>query len=385
MARKRRGVQPARKRTLPKKTKRQFEVMGGVATMAASALVISVFLLTSLDRVLIATNQYASVIASVLVDLANGDRVGQNVGALTMNPVLVEAAQAKANDMAAKSYFAHISPDGKDSWHWFKEAGYKFAYAGENLAVDFSDSADVERAWMNSPTHRKNLLDPHFTEIGIATAAGYYQGHPTVFVVQMFGTPLSQAQAQEVIVTSNSPSDASQPALASTQGDVSVLGTSGSGEATPPVELAAANEKPLPKTITTPSTRPQAEPIVGAPDSAPEQARPTFREVAQPGSGPTITVERLETPDYAPWWQHLVASPKQTLHYAYYAIGLFLIGALFAATGFEFHERHYKAFMAAGSAMVVMCVLFVAAESVVFKAPTVAKAGQMTASAASAF
>ena len=60
------------------------------------------------------------------------------------------------------------------------------------MAVDFSDSADVERAWMNSATHRENLLDPHFTEIGIALAQGTYQGRATTFVVQMFGAPTSK-------------------------------------------------------------------------------------------------------------------------------------------------------------------------------------------------
>ena len=48
------------------------------------------------------------------------------------------AAQAKADDMATKGYFAHTSPDGKNSWYWFKQAGYTFTYAGENLALDFS-------------------------------------------------------------------------------------------------------------------------------------------------------------------------------------------------------------------------------------------------------
>ncbi len=64
---------------------------------------------------------------------------------LAVNPVLERAAQAKADDMAAKSYFSHNSPDGVTPWFWLNQAGYVFTYAGENLAANFSDSIDVEK------------------------------------------------------------------------------------------------------------------------------------------------------------------------------------------------------------------------------------------------
>lgn len=134
----------------------------------------------------------AAVVSSVLVDLTNADRNNEGIHGLSVNPVLVEAAQAKANHMASNGYFSHNSPDGKTPWYWFGQAGYEFAYAGENLAVFFGDSEDVARAWMNSPSHRANILNSNFTEIGIATAEGYYQGSKTVFVVQMFGTPTTK-------------------------------------------------------------------------------------------------------------------------------------------------------------------------------------------------
>lgn len=145
---------------------------------------------SSVQQLLVSKDSFlAAVVASVLVDLTNADRAGEGLHGLSVNPTLVAAAQLKANDMAAKGYFSHNTPDGKTPWYWFGEAGYEFSYAGENLAVFFGDSADVARAWMNSPSHRANILSSSFTEIGIATAEGYYQGQPTVFVVQMFGTP----------------------------------------------------------------------------------------------------------------------------------------------------------------------------------------------------
>jgi len=142
--------------------------------------------------------QIGAVVASVLVDLANDDREKEGAPELVVNPVLVEAAQMKADDMAAKGYFAHDSPEGIKPWHWFEKAGYAYSYAGENLAVFFTDSAEVESAWMNSPLHRANILGEQFTEIGIALAHGNFEGEDTTFVVQMFGTPAVSAAERSI-------------------------------------------------------------------------------------------------------------------------------------------------------------------------------------------
>jgi uncharacterized protein YkwD len=132
----------------------------------------------------------SAIYASVLVNLTNQNRVAANISELTVNPLLERAAQMKADDMAAKGYFAHNTPDGKTPWYWFEQAGYQYIYAGENLAVNFTESRDVETAWMNSPGHFLNIMNPKFTEIGIATSSGSYKGRQAVFVVQLFGTPL---------------------------------------------------------------------------------------------------------------------------------------------------------------------------------------------------
>ncbi len=129
----------------------------------------------------------AAVLPAVLVDLTNEHRLANNGKALKINPKLELAAQMKAKDMADNQYFAHTSPIGVTPWQWFTKAGYKFAYAGENLAINFTESADVEQAWIASPTHHANLISDKFDETGIATYQGVYQGQPTTFVVQLFG------------------------------------------------------------------------------------------------------------------------------------------------------------------------------------------------------
>jgi uncharacterized protein YkwD len=131
----------------------------------------------------------SAIYASVLVNLTNQNRVAANVSELKVSPILEKAAQMKADDMAAKGYFAHNTPEGLTPWYWFEQAGYKYIYAGENLAVNFEDSEDVETAWMNSRGHFLNIMNPNFTEIGIATSTGIYKGRQAIFVVQMFGAP----------------------------------------------------------------------------------------------------------------------------------------------------------------------------------------------------
>jgi hypothetical protein len=130
-----------------------------------------------------------SIIESDLIDLTNESRSSADLEELAISPVLKKAAQAKAEDMAAKSYFSHTGPDGRIFTDWLKENDYDYLYAGENLAVKFRDSSAVTAAWLKSPKHKANLLSSNFTEIGIGIAEGYYKGKKTTFVVQFFGQP----------------------------------------------------------------------------------------------------------------------------------------------------------------------------------------------------
>ena len=159
----------------------------------------SLFLITMLLAVMVLTQalnaprvEYipASLASGALVSLTNSDRVGAHEKPLQENQLLKKAAQMKADDMAARGYFSHVSPDGVTPWKWIQKTGYNYTYAGENLAVDFSDTGDIDRAWMASTAHRANMLNRNFTEIGIGIATGTYDGQPSVYVVQMFGTPV---------------------------------------------------------------------------------------------------------------------------------------------------------------------------------------------------
>lgn len=122
--------------------------------------------------------------------------------ALSLNGKLSQAANEKAQYMISHNFWAHFAPDGTTPWYFIKNSGYDYLYAGENLAKGFTSSKDIVNAWMNSPSHRENLLSSKFKDIGFAVVEGSLLGEDTVLVVQMFGAPAAVAVSapQEVPV-----------------------------------------------------------------------------------------------------------------------------------------------------------------------------------------
>ncbi len=118
----------------------------------------------------------------------NKERIENGLTPFKINNLLNKAAREKANDMFTKGYWAHLAPDGKTPWFFIDQAGYQYKYAGENLARDFALSNQVVAAWMKSATHKKNILDSKFSDMGLAVVNGNLNGEPTTLVVQFFGT-----------------------------------------------------------------------------------------------------------------------------------------------------------------------------------------------------
>ncbi|HSW77451.1 MAG TPA: CAP domain-containing protein [Candidatus Chromulinivoraceae bacterium] len=148
-----------------------------------------------------------------LLSETNQQRSSNNLQSLKLSDALSRAAFMKAQDMFKQQYWAHTAPDGKTPWYWFNEVGYNYAYAGENLAKDFSTAGAVTTAWMASPDHRANILDAHYTEMGIATVDGSLEGRPTTLVVVLYGEPVATLAAASA-----------QPSLkASTSGSISIM------------------------------------------------------------------------------------------------------------------------------------------------------------------
>lgn len=259
-------------------------------------------------------NFLAEVLPPALIGLTNDDRLSNSLPELKVNPVLVLAAKFKAEDMASKGYFSHTSPEGLTPWFWFGKAGYSFAYAGENLAVDFSESADVNAAWMKSAGHRANILNKNFTEIGIATAKGIYQGHEATFVVQLFGRPLP-----------------AYPAVA-------------------PTPTAGAVPKPSPKPTSIPK-------VVTAPIEESQVAGEDVQIIAENQDGNNLYIEVKNNDTIAslpnivenrsPLWDRLmgkfsgiISSPNESLAYLYMILGALVSLALIIMVVVEIKYQH---------------------------------------------
>lgn len=134
----------------------------------------------------------ATLAAEKILEATNRERVSAGLKPIIAEKRLNDAASEKISDMIEKNYFAHVSPDGKGAGEWVKEAGYRYILIGENLAMgNFKDEEDLVAAWMASPGHRANILNPKFKEIGIAAKKGIIDETPALIAVQIFGLPVS--------------------------------------------------------------------------------------------------------------------------------------------------------------------------------------------------
>ncbi len=115
-----------------------------------------------------------------------------NLAPLSLNAQLNQIADLRLKDMFEKQYFEHYSPTGIGASQLAPEVGYSFISIGENIAMgDFQSDKEIVDAWMNSPGHRANILNPRFEEIGIAVGKGVFKGETVWLGVQVFGKPLS--------------------------------------------------------------------------------------------------------------------------------------------------------------------------------------------------
>jgi uncharacterized protein YkwD len=132
---------------------------------------------------------FADITKATLENFANQTRLSIGLPALVKNAKLEQAAQMKAENMVANNYFAHTSPSGIAPWFWFSKSGYNYKYAGENLAVGFYESEEVYIAWLNSASHKANIINPKYTEVGTAVLGGFGPNN-AIIVVQEFGSPV---------------------------------------------------------------------------------------------------------------------------------------------------------------------------------------------------
>lgn len=330
------------------------------AMLVMSLLIFITFLGTNLQSLLWTSSKWmvSTVLPGVIVELTNDERADNNLPALKRNSVLDEAAKMKAQDMAKNEYFAHYSPTGVSPWHWFAEANYNFIHAGENLAIHFTDSSDVVDAWMESPTHRANIVNANYKEIGVGTAEGTYQGFKTVYVVQLFGAPaatpaVAAAVAPEpakpapvvvavapkpVAVTKNEP----EPVADEDTEPVDVA--SEAVAITENVEIIAA--EPVPTTIlsevvpTSTETVPATE-VTGM--EATDHGVALYSDHMSTSTGGIPATIEPETDNgtggTTPYLYELATQPQTVLQIIYTLLALFVVGSLIASIVIEIRKQ----------------------------------------------
>lgn len=201
-----------------------------------------------------------SISVSEVNALSNQERTARGLPAYSLNSQLNQAAQAKAQDMFAKNYWAHTAPDGTQPWAFIAAAGYSYSLAGENLAKDFNTSAGVVSGWMNSPAHQANVLSSSYKDVGYAVVNGTLLGAQTTLVVAMYAAPTASAGAAAAPPAAAPKATAPQAPAATAPAPAPAAPVA---ETTPPPTPAAvsptpANSSPEPK-VESASTQVQAE------------------------------------------------------------------------------------------------------------------------------
>jgi len=294
-------------------------------------MVVLSFALANLQSILWISSDWlvSTVLPAVVTDATNQARASEQLAPLARSTALDQAAQMKADDMAKYGYFAHWSPDGISPWHWFEVAGYKYQHAGENLAVHFTDSEAVVDAWLNSPTHRANIMNGNYTEIGIGTAQGNYENYDTVFVVQMFGTP---AKATPVAATVSEPE---VPVVDTSTDEVSEVASE---------DVAIDSDEVATNVDVTDAGTVVYESFASTEDQSQGEV------LAEHDTGEVLH-------DTASFWGRVATSPRLVLQIAYAFIGLIIFGLIMVSLVWEWRRRHPVQMIYSAGLLTVMTLL----------------------------
>jgi hypothetical protein len=321
-------------------------------------LILLSFAMANLQALLWVSSDWlvSTILPAVIVDLTNDERDTGDLTLLRRNATLDAAAKLKAEDMAKNEYFAHYSPTGVSPWYWFDQAGYDYLQAGENLAVHFTESNEVVEAWMNSPSHRANIMNGQYVEIGVGTAKGEYKGSPTIFVVQLFGAPRAASVAGANTKTPSNEITVEKVAIAPTQTDVAPA-TVAVEETTPVIPTP----EPEPSEVTEDVSSDAIEiPVaVSSADEVDESVvytslATTSRE-GEPAIVPATTYQTPPNPVSIP--ARAATESSLWLQTLYAVLAFFVIAALVTSLAIEWRRHHPIQIAYAGGLLAVMGLL----------------------------
>ena len=149
-------------------------------------------------------------LAAEVARMVNASREKVHASPLILDSALTRAAELKAQDMLARAYFEHVSPDGTMPWEWINKNEYQFQSMGENLAMDFTTGESAHLALMRSDTHRTNILEKRYQNIGIGVATGNFAGRETNILLEFCAAP---STARTAAAAAAVPPVSAKPAL----------------------------------------------------------------------------------------------------------------------------------------------------------------------------
>jgi uncharacterized protein YkwD len=124
-----------------------------------------------------------------ILDAVNAARREKRLRPLVLEPRLAVAAQRHAEAMRDRGFYSHDTPEGLTARDRILAAGYPARVVGENIAEGQFTVAEVMNGWLNSPAHRRNILEPSFTQLGVGLAIGRFDARYRLVWVQDFGAP----------------------------------------------------------------------------------------------------------------------------------------------------------------------------------------------------
>ncbi|MGZ6005090.1 MAG: CAP domain-containing protein [Candidatus Saccharimonadales bacterium] len=191
-----------------------------------------------------------SMSVNQLLSATNQDRANNGLPALKLNSKLDSAAQSKANDMVARDYWSHQTPDGQQPWVFITNAGYSYKAAGENLAYGFTDGSATVQGWMNSPEHKANMLNSTYVDVGFGfkNSSNFVGSGEETVVVAEYAAPASSTKA--AATTTHTTTTASSNQTASKSASASPAKTTAKTPAA--VAKTDSTTKPIVKTAAAP-------------------------------------------------------------------------------------------------------------------------------------
>jgi hypothetical protein len=230
---------------------------------------------------------YATNISrSDLLYYTNQARAQNGLGPLNLNSKLNTSSQNKAQDMITYDYWAHTSPSGVEPWYWFDQAGYAYSAAGENLAYGFDSSSGTVTGWMNSASHRANVLGD-YVDVGFGIADGAnYQGGPNTVVVAHYGKPAASAPAPTPAPATTTPTASPTPSAPAAPTEPTPAPTPAPTPEPTPAPAPSTTQKPA-------ATTPTTESATAKPVTAPPTKNINLLQSVETGTAPAYGVISL--------------------------------------------------------------------------------------------